>query len=164
METEFQHIFLVQAESIKEACHQVTHFLQTSELVSYAQLNIDAARVKAGDSDGFWKDLQQGAKKNKEFSRRVLHELQAAGVHEVNDLLTLPLGYPSKLLHILTHMVDGFFGVDSFFYNLVEDSHWLGEKVEARIRKNPEQFWLVPVETEQVRKSVLPAADQVKKS
>ncbi len=163
MKKESQHILLVQAENAKEAVHQVRHFLQTSELVSYEQLNIDETRVMAGNSDTFWKDLRQGVEENRKFSRWVLKELQETGVGEVADLLALPLGYPSKLLHILAHMVDGFVGIDSVFYNMVEDSHWLGEKIETVIRKNPEQFWLVPVEAGHVEKSVLPAAVTVNK-
>lgn len=163
MEKESQHIFLAQAESTKEAVRQVMHFLQTSDLVSYERLNIDETSVMDGNSDTFWEDLQRGVEKNRKFSRRVLQELQEAGLYEVTDLLALPQGYPSKLLHILTHMVDGFVGIDSVFYNMVEDSHWLGEKVETVIRENPEQFWLVPVETGHVEKSVLPAAETVNK-
>lgn len=162
METESRHIFLVRAESWQEASRQVIHFLQTTELVSYGLLNVDESGVMAGTSNVFWEILWQGVEKNKVFSRQVLAELQKNGVREAADLLTVPLGYPSKLLHILAHMIDGFVGIDSAFYNLIEDSHWLSEALESTIRKTPEQFWLIPVEADEVEGSVLPAAAMVK--
>ncbi|MBU0946519.1 MAG: hypothetical protein KJ804_20655 [Proteobacteria bacterium] len=164
MEIESRHVFLVQAENRQDAVYQVIHFLQTTDLISYGQLNVDETAVLVGDSDVFWQTLSQGVEKNKAFSRQILEELQKNGVHEVVDLLTIPLGYPSKLLHILTHMLDGFVGIDSFFYNLVEDSHWLGKTLEIVIRETPQQFWLVPVETGEVERSVLPSATMVEKS
>ncbi|MBU1137518.1 MAG: hypothetical protein KKA76_00930 [Proteobacteria bacterium] len=162
-ETESRQIFLVQAQSRQEAVQQVLHFLQTTELISYGLLNIDETGIMAGDSDVFWGNLWQGVGKNKAFSQQVLEELQRNGVREASDLLTVPLGYPSKLLHILAHMIDGFVGVDSAFYNLVEDSHWLGKKIETAICENPKQFWLIPVETGEVERSVLPAVALVGK-
>jgi hypothetical protein len=63
----------------------------------------------------------------------------------IEDLLALKPGYPSKVLHILTHMLDGFIGIDSAFYNLVEDSHWLSEPLRTTILRNPEGYWLVPL-------------------
>ncbi len=164
MEIESRHIFLVQAENRQDAVGQAMHFLQTTELISYDQLNIDESGVLVADSNRFWETLGQGVEKNRAFSRLIMDELQKNGVREATDLLTLPLGYPSKLLHILTHMIDGFFGIDSAFYNLVEDSHWLGDTLDSTIRKTPEQFWLIPVETGKVEKSVLPAASMVDKN
>lgn len=161
MEIKSRHIFLVQAESRQDASHKVVHFLQATELVSYGRLNIDENGVVSGTSDSFWEILWHGVEKNKAFSQQVLEELKGNGVREVGDLLTVSLGYPSKLLHILAHMIDGFIGVDSVFYNLVEDSHWLGKNQETVIRKTPEQFWLVPVETGEAEESVLPAAAMV---
>lgn len=126
IQTESRHTFLVQAESRQAASHQVLHFLETTELVSYGSLNIDETAVMAGNNDAFWQILRQGIEKNRAFSQQILEELQRNGVREAADLLNIPLGYPSKLLHILAHMIDGFVGIDSVFYNLIEGSHWLG--------------------------------------
>jgi hypothetical protein len=164
MEIESRHVFLAQAENREDAVYQVIHFLQTTDLISYSQLNVDETEVMVGDGDSFWETLRQSVEKNRVFSRQILEELQKNGIHEVVDLLTIPLGYPSKLLHVLTHMLDGFFGIDSVFYNLVEDSHWVGDTLEVVIRETPQQFWLVPVETGEVERSVLPSATMVDKN
>ena len=55
-------------------------------------------------------------------------------------------GYESKVLHIITHLVDGFFGADTVFYNLEEDSHWLSDKLTDKIKEQPEKFWLLKIE------------------
>jgi hypothetical protein len=82
-------------------------------------------------------------------------ELQETGLGRAEDLLTLQQGYPSKLLHILTHMLDGFIGIDSVFYNLIEDSHWLSAPLRSTILHKPEHYWLVPVWHGPVASSVL---------
>lgn len=163
MNIESRHIFLVQAERRQDAVSQVIHFLQTTELVSYGLLKVEETGVMVGNNDAFWDVLNRGVERNRQFSSQLLKELQQNGVHEVTDLLTISLGYPSKLLHILAHMMDGFVGIDSFFYNLVEDSHWLGNGLETVIRKTPDQFWLIPVKTGKVEQSVLPAASMIDK-
>ena len=45
----------------------------------------------------------------------------------------------------MAHLLDGFFGIDSQFYNLPEDSHWLGESLRKQIETGPAEFWLVRV-------------------
>jgi len=89
--------------------------------------------------------METGIAANRTFCSALLKELQETGLTELEDLLAIQPGYPSKLLHILTHMLDGFIGTDSVFYNLVEDSHWLSEPLRSTIQQNPESYWLVPV-------------------
>ena len=59
------------------------------------------------------------------------------------DLNDMGQGYKSKILHTLTHFLDGFFGIDTCFYNLEEDSHWLSDGLAAEIKKYPKKFWLL---------------------
>jgi len=42
-------------------------------------------------------------------------------------------------------MLDGFIGIDSVFYNLAEDSHWLSAPLRKTIEQHPEHYWLVPL-------------------
>jgi hypothetical protein len=72
--------------------------------------------------------------------------LRQTGVSDILDLEALEHGYPSKLLHMLSHFLDGFVGIDSSFYNLIDDSHWLPEHTAANIRDNGEAYWLIHID------------------
>ncbi len=52
----------------------------------------------------------------------------------------MPQGYKSKMLHVITHFLDGFFGIDTFFYNLEEDSHWVSEELQKKIAEAPTYY------------------------
>jgi hypothetical protein len=41
--------------------------------------------------------------------------------------------------------LDGFFGVDSALYNLVDNSHQVTSGLLARMSKEREKFWIVPI-------------------
>ena len=99
-----------------------------------------------GTHHGFWDRLKSNERVNKDLLRTWIGELHATGVRSIEDLAYLPQGYPSKLLHTITHLLDGFFGVDSYFFNLVEDSHWVSEGLKQIIKKRPEGYWLISVE------------------
>ncbi|MBS1113124.1 MAG: hypothetical protein H6Q92_887, partial [Nitrospirae bacterium] len=78
--------------------------------------------------------------------RGLIKELQVEGVMNLDDLNALPQGYKTKMLHVITHFLDGFFGIDTYFYNLVEDSHWVSEEMRRRIAENPSDFWLLSLD------------------
>lgn len=139
------HLFLASGNSLTQARHQATHFLKTTQLVIYQSTTIKDEEILSGAHKHFWLDIEQGLAVNRTFCRTLLQELQESGLAELEDLLTIQPGYPSKILHILTHMLDGFFGIDSAFYNLVEESHWLSDPLRASIQQRPEGYWLVPV-------------------
>ena len=77
--------------------------------------------------------------------QNLIKELQGEKVTAIEDLNALPQGYKTKLLHIITHFLDGFFGIDTYFYNLVEDSHWVSPEMQAAIAENPSDYWLLPL-------------------
>ncbi len=139
------HLFLTSGNSLRQARQQADHFMKTTKLVVYQSVIINDDQIIAANYDQFWMQLTQGIEANRSFCGSLLQELQNSGVNAVQDLLLLPLGYPSKILHILSHMLDGFFGIDSAFYNLVEDSHWLSETLRTTIHQQPENYWLVPL-------------------
>lgn len=140
-----RHLFLAAGNSLIQARQQAAHFMNTTQLVVYQSTTIKDAEIQSGTWKHFWVEMEAGISANRAFCRTLLEELQETGLTELEDLLTIQRGYPSKLLHILTHMLDGFIGTDSVFYNLVEDSHWLSEPLRITIQKNPENYWLVPV-------------------
>ena len=140
-----QHLFLTTGENLTQARNQVAHFINTTQLVVYQSTSIRDEEIHSGGWKYFWTEMESGIAANRAFCSTLLQELQETGLIELEDLLTIQKGYPSKLLHILTHMLDGFIGTDSVFYNLVEDSHWLSEPLRTTIQQNPENYWLVPI-------------------
>ncbi len=139
------HLFLASGNTPAQAHQQAVHFIETTQLVVYQSTSIKDKEILSATSRYFWKRIETGIDANQIFCRALLKELQETGLTEIEDLLALQPGYPSKILHILTHMLDGFFGIDSVFYNLVEESHWLSEPLRASIQQRPEGYWLVPV-------------------
>jgi hypothetical protein len=144
--TNHHHLFLAVGDSRMQARQQAAHFMNTTQLVVYESITIIDTEIRAGDSKHFWVEIEKGITANRTFCNALLKELlQETGLTKLEDLIAIKKGYPSKLLHILTHMLDGFIGTDSVFYNLVEDSHWLTEPLRSAIQKNPASYWLVPV-------------------
>ena len=41
---------------------------------------------------------------------------------------------------------DGFIGIDSYFYNLIDDSHWLPQATAKAIQKDPNHYWLLHID------------------
>jgi hypothetical protein len=140
-----QHIFLAGGKNPVQARGQASHFMASTQLVVYQSIIIKEEEILPATSEAFWLKIETAIAANRAFCSTLLQELQETGLREVEDLLTLQPGYPSKLLHILTHMLDGFIGADSVFYNLIEDSHWLSETLRATIQQRPEEYWLAPV-------------------
>lgn len=143
--TNHHHLFLATGDSLAQARQQTAHFMNTTQLVVYQSTTINDSEIRSGVWEHFWIEMETGIAANRAFCNTLLKELQGTGLTELEDLLAIQKGYPSKLLHILTHMLDGFIGTDSVFYNLVEDSHWLSEPLRTTIRQKPESYWLVPV-------------------
>lgn len=139
------HLFLATGNNRTQARGQAAHFMNTTQLVTYQSITIKDEEIVPATNKHFWTEIEEGIAANRAFCSTLLQELQETGLKEVEDLLTIQPGYPSKLLHILTHMLDGFIGTDSVFYNLIEDSHWLSETLRATIQQNPDNYWLVPL-------------------
>jgi len=142
---EIIHLFLVRGRGAQKAVKLVKNFLEKYELIRYDFFNIEEADTLRADSEEFWEKLNFGLEKNKETLLNFLDELKNEGFSKIEDILDVPQGYLSKVFHIIAHLVDGFFGIDSTFYNLIEDSHFLSKSLEREIKENPEKFYLVKV-------------------
>lgn len=136
-------IFLCRAANKKLAHNKVLHFLEHTELIRYEAITIPEDGMINGGNPAFWKEVDQGGSRNRQFAETLLVELEETGVSNLAELKNLPQGYPSKILHTLAHILDGFIGADSAFYNLVEDSHWLSHTLREAIIKDPGEYWLV---------------------
>lgn len=139
------HLFLTKANGKHQAIENIKNFLDKYQLVRYDFFEIDETSIIEASSDNFWEVLELGLKENKEILLRFLVELKNEGYSKLEDILELPQGYLSKILHLIAHLVDGFFGIDSAFYNLIEDSHFLSEALRRKIRENPDEFYLLKV-------------------
>ena len=145
MKLEVTHTILTMEPDLEKSSAHVLRFLDRTTLVHYDAVRVIAAQSCSGADSRFWPWLEQGLADNRQILRQLIGELRAAGTKEFNDLLAMPQGFQSKLFHTMAPLLDGFFGIDSRFYNLPEDSHWLGEGLRSQIEATPEDFWLVTV-------------------
>lgn len=142
---EIIHFFLAKGENSKQVIEIVKNFLEKYELVRYDFFEIEESSIFSGVSKEFWEKLNFGIEKNKEILTNFLSELKNEGFSKLEDILEIPQGYLSKVFHIIAHLVDGFFGIDSVFYNLIEDSHFLSESLKREIKEKPREFYLIKV-------------------
>jgi len=140
------HQILAQAESPSACREAVLRFFKNTSLVRYDHVELIDDQLIAADNSEFPASLDRAISKNHQAVKKLLKDLQSAGVHEVEDLKSLPQGYPSKTLHILTHFLDGFIGIDSAFYNLIEDSHWVSEELKQKMAETPESYFMFTLE------------------
>jgi hypothetical protein len=141
-----RHIILVAGESKEECKSQVLNFFDKTSLLHYDRIVVDESRQLSARDNEFSIALEKALDRNRQILSELVDELGAAGFTKRSDLPDLAQGYPSKVLHIIAHFLDGFIGIDTVFYNLVNDSHWLPGETAARILEEPERFWLVSLD------------------
>lgn len=133
---------LTEGES-PEACRiQVINFFERTSLVRYDNIVIDDVILSAKNPK-FSEELDRGLRRNQQTLHKFIDELGETGFETRGDLVGLSQGYQSKILHIIAHFLDGFIGIDSVFYNLVDDSHWLTVDTREQIDQEPERFNLL---------------------
>ncbi|NLX18215.1 MAG: hypothetical protein GXY53_02895 [Desulfobulbus sp.] len=159
MDYPVSHYFLVQSVSKDRAIRHVEHYLSGNQLICYAEFLIRPEEVYNGSHPLFEPTLAQGLAANTDFAWRMLAHLKEEGVTSLEQLPDLQQGYVTKVLHTLTHLLDGFIGIDSAFYNLIEDSHRVSEALTASIRRSPASYWLVSVRAGKLKTSVLHPVD-----
>ena len=140
-----QHDLLLQSSNRQTAEQDVRSFFTHNELVRYDSLLIDSSTIINGTNQQFFKKMEDGLNGNKQVLEGLLRELQAEGVVNLQAWTFLQQGYATKLLHTAVHLLDGFFGVDSVLYSLIDDSHQVTGTLRNKIKENPEKYWLVHV-------------------
>lgn len=141
-----QHKVLVAGESYEHCCEQVRKFFALTSLVMYDCIKIIEEKCVSGQDKLFIDTVSKAEDTNKQTVQSLVEELQQTGVTSIAELSELEHGYPSKVLHVLSHMLDGFIGIDSYFYNLSADSHWLGKEALVDIQHNPAGYWLIHID------------------
>ncbi len=142
MELLGKHIILVEGETSETCKSYVLNFFEQTSLVRYDRISIDDTVLSPSDPE-FTTELENGLKKNRNTLIRFIDELGTSGFRNKCDLIDLNQGYQSKILHIIAHFLDGFIGIDSVFYNLIDDSHWLTDETRDRIEQQPDRFRLL---------------------
>jgi hypothetical protein len=140
------HEMLVAGDSLESCRKQVVDYFARTQLVRYDRVTIDDSGSRRGSHQDFSRCVTEAIRKNRHILEGLADELKDAGGQTTAHLLNLPQGYPSKVLHILTHFLDGFIGIDSVFYNLIDDSHWLPQQTQQAISAKPDGYWLIPVD------------------
>ncbi len=146
--SKYNHEILVKGSDLETCKRKVLHFFQNYQLVRYSQINIMEEESLSASNSGFWDKLKKANQKNRQILHELIKELEGEDLTTLKDLQELPQGYKSKMLHAITHLLDGFFGIDTYFYNLEEDSHWVSEELKEKIKTNPSIFWLLSLEAQ----------------
>ena len=141
-----RHTILVSGMNYQDCKAQILVFFEKTSLVQYDKLSIDDTSVVNGEDPRFPTQLQRGLEQNNAVLAKFIDELKATGFDKHSDLVNLKQGYPSKVLHIIAHFLDGFIGIDTVFYNLIDDSHWVSPEINKQIVSDPGQFWLVSLD------------------
>ena len=155
MDYPISHYFLVRSQTATLSGQHVRRYLAGNQLITYTEFFVREGDILNAEDQRFWPLLEQGLEANLAFTARMIDHLKDEGIVSLDQLASLAQGYATKVFHTLAHMVDGFIGVDSVFYNLIEDSHQVSAPLAASIRNAPGEFWLVPVRTGRLQASVL---------
>jgi hypothetical protein len=142
--TNYYHEILVKAPDMAACKTRMLKFFENYQLVRYSGIHINES-IPASDP-GFSSRLVKAVDKNRQILHNLIKELQQEDVNTLDDLEGLPQGYKSKMLHVITHFLDGFFGIDTYFYNLEEYSHWVSDKQQKSIESASFTYWLLAVE------------------
>jgi hypothetical protein len=138
-----QHNVLLAGESFDHCSSQVRKFFDLTSLVIYDCIEINREKSVSGLDATFLTHIKNCENKNRKIVADLLVEIQESGISSIKDIGAIEQGYVSKTLHVLSHFLDGFIGIDSFFYSLHDDSHWLSIKTEQLINKEPDKYWLL---------------------
>lgn len=141
-----QHKVLAAGDSFENCCQQVRRFFDLTSLVVYDCIQVIDDECRSGQDGDFFEILGSAEQKNRDRVAALAAELEQTGASTISDLKSLEHGYPSKILHVLSHFLDGFIGIDSFFYSLPDDSHWVSPVRGDDIRANTDQYWLIHID------------------
>jgi len=141
-----QNNILVAGDSFAHCDQQVQKFFDLTTLVMYDYIKIRKHTSVSGSDSRFFEILDQAQQKNREFAQKLITEISQTGIKTTEDIINIDQGYLSKTFHLLSHILDGFIGIDSHFYNLLDDSHWLSQETRKLIENNPEHYWLLHVD------------------
>ena len=142
----YRHELLVKGKDLETCRNKVLRFFTDYQLVRYSSVTLQEGESLGAGDQGFGSRLEKAELENRRVLHGLMEELRDEGVADFNDLENMPQGYRTKMLHVITHLLDGFFGIDSCFYNLEEDSHWVSGELKKKIAAAPSSYWILTVE------------------
>ncbi len=144
--SKFYHEILAKGSDLNSCKNKTLRFFQNYQLVRYSRILIK--EFLQPSHPFFWEKIEKAVLKNHHILNELIEELEIEGIKTMKDLQTISQGYKTSMLHTITHLVDGFFGVDTYFYNLEEDSHWISDELKEKIKQNPDHYWLFSIEAQ----------------
>lgn len=141
-----KRLFLVEAKELTGAQHKVKRFLEETTLVIFEYIEFTNKCYNGGQRE-FYDLIDMGISQNKKVLKEIVRELVDEGYKEIMDVLYIPQGYISKLIHTIAHILDGFIGIDTYFFNLEESSHWISKPMYQKIKKTPNNYWVLEIDT-----------------
>ncbi|MBU1564268.1 MAG: hypothetical protein KJ630_01405 [Proteobacteria bacterium] len=141
-----QHKVLLSGDSYEHCCNQLHKFFDLTSLVIYDCIECREELSFPGLDTEFSAHVAAAENYNRSTIKDLIAELVKSGIQQTTDLQHIAQGYVSKTLHILSHFLDGFIGIDSYFYNLLDDSHWLPAQTLQAIKDNPGHYWLIHID------------------
>jgi hypothetical protein len=123
----------------------VERFFQRIMLIRYDEVLVRENEAINATGENFQARIEEGIQANRKVLGEFLASLQEEGFLSLDDLQGLEKGYLSKILHTIAHLQDGFIGIDSRFYNLEEDSHYVSRQLQQKIREIPRNYWILRV-------------------
>ena len=145
MSFQASHTLLVSGEDLPACTKRALHFFESTKLVHYDHIEIINKHSCSALSDRFQPLLAEALQKNRDKLKSLVAELQTEGFTTLSDMVHLPHGYHSKILHTIAHMTDGFFGIDAAFFDLDESSYQLSAKRKLEIKQQPDMCWILTI-------------------
>lgn len=142
---EISHDILLEGSDFESCRKRVIHFFEKSMLIRYDEILIIDTESINGPEKEFSPRLNDGIEANQKVIKELLLNLKDEGFKTLGDLQGVEKGYVSKTFHTIAHLLDGFIGIDSRFYNLEEDSHTITKDMRQRILVDPQKYWILSV-------------------
>ena len=142
---EISHDILLAGSDFATCRKRVNRFFDRTMLIRYDEVLISENESANGAGKEFRSRLQEGLDANHQAIGELLKNLKDEGFSTLEDLHGLEQGYASKIFHTIAHLLDGFIGIDSHFYNLEEDSHGISPDLEQKILAAPDNYWILRV-------------------
>jgi len=142
---EISHDVLLAGSDLESCRQRVERFFDRTMLIRYDRVRTLKEESYNGTDENFLPRLQEALAANHEVLKELLENLKEEGFATLEDLQDLEKGYISKVFHTIAHLLDGFIGIDSRFYNLEEDSHGISREMLRNIHAAPQGYWLIRV-------------------
>jgi hypothetical protein len=142
---EISHDILLAGSDFESCRKRVIRFFERTTLIRYDEVSVLGDQSLNGSSNEFRARLEAGLAANKKALEELVENLRDEGFTSLEDIQGLQRGYISKIFHTIAHLLDGFIGIDSCFYNFEEDSHGISRALQQKILMIPEQYWIIRV-------------------